>query len=366
MIFCLFDPAGERARIEALRFRSRDSFFWQQKFLSPLPLVSLDEKISPDDFYLVFDLTRLVIPAAGSLEEINAVLKGMDFQETAAFSFNGGAFLGISGHLFSDRKKDRSEGVLSWIAESFPLKKVETVQTYQVVPVLESPLLAEQRIVEFQTRELTASGIWIEDFNHFYLDADIKVGSGTVLGCSVVIKGNSRIGTGVRIYPHCYLENAHIGDDCVLFPGSIVIDSTLERGSQIGPYTHLRQQTVIREGAKAGNFVEMKKSDFGRGSKAMHLSYIGDATIGEAVNIGAGTITCNYDGEKKNPTHIEDHVFIGSGTELVAPVRIHRHSYIAAGSTIVQDVPENSLAVARERQRNIIDWVLRRKKRKES
>lgn len=366
MTVCLFDPAGERARIESLLFRGRDSFFWQQKFFYPFPFLSPEEIVSPDDWYLIFDLTRLVVPSAGTLEEISEVLKRIDPKETSVWSICGNAMLGVSGALLRKHEGIQKEGAFSRLRASFPLKSLDLSRPPQVVPFFENPLLAEQLIVGLQARELSASGVMIEDFNHFYLEAEVGIGSGARLGCGIVIKGKSRIGSNVNIHPHCCLENACIGDDCVLLPGSIVIDSTLERGVRIGPYIHLRQQTVIREGAKAGNFVEIKKSDFGRGSKAMHLSYIGDATVGEAVNIGAGTITCNYDGEKKNPTHIEDHVFIGSGTELVAPIRVHRHSYIAAGSTIVQDVPENSLAVARERQRNIIDWVLRKKKKKQS
>ena len=127
---------------------------------------------------------------------------------------------------------------------------------------------------------------------------------------------------------------------------------------QLGPYCHLRNGTLVKAGAKMGNFVEMKKSVMGRDSKAMHLTYVGDARVGRKVNIGAGTITCNYDGEKKNPTVIGDNVFIGSGTELVAPVTIHGDSYVGAGSTITEDVPRHALAVARQRQKNIPGWVL--------
>jgi bifunctional UDP-N-acetylglucosamine pyrophosphorylase/glucosamine-1-phosphate N-acetyltransferase len=138
----------------------------------------------------------------------------------------------------------------------------------------------------------------------------------------------------------------------VVLPVSVLRDSHLEKNTQVGPYTHLRNGAVIRRGAKAGNFVEMKKSILGKGSKSMHLSYIGDAFIGENVNIGAGTITCNYDGREKHVTRIEDNVFIGSGTELIAPIRIGKNSVVGAGSTLDKDVPPDSLAIARERQIN--------------
>jgi len=144
-------------------------------------------------------------------------------------------------------------------------------------------------------------------------------------------------------------------------PGSVVTDSILEENVRIGPYTHLRNGAVVKKGAKMGNFVEMKKSVLGEGSKSMHLTYIGDAEIGEKVNIGAGTITCNFDGVKKNKTVIEDGVFIGSGVELVAPVVIRKNSYVGAGSTITHEVPEDSLAVARGKQRNMPGWVKRKK-----
>jgi len=149
-------------------------------------------------------------------------------------------------------------------------------------------------------------------------------------------------------------------------PGSIIIESSLKGDNQIGPYAHIRMGSIIESEAKVGNFVEMKKSKFGNGSKAMHLTYIGDSEIGKKVNIGAGTITCNYDGVNKNKTIIEDNVFIGSGTELIAPIKIGENAYVAAGSTITSEVPKNSLGVAREKQRNIDDWVLRKNKKKKN
>jgi bifunctional UDP-N-acetylglucosamine pyrophosphorylase/glucosamine-1-phosphate N-acetyltransferase len=195
------------------------------------------------------------------------------------------------------------------------------------------------------------------------VEGSVPIGEGARIASGVVIKGASKIGKNTVLYPHVYIENSIIGDNCTVLPGCIVNDSTLENNVQIGPYTHLRNSALVREGAKMGNFVEMKKSTLGKGSKAMHLSYIGDAEVGEKVNIGAGTITCNYDGVNKNKTVIEDNVFIGSGTELVAPVTIRKNSYVAAGSTITEEVPEDSLGVARQKQRNVIDWVKRKRKK---
>ncbi|MCP2604458.1 UDP-N-acetylglucosamine diphosphorylase/glucosamine-1-phosphate N-acetyltransferase, partial [Candidatus Aminicenantes bacterium AC-708-M15] len=141
-------------------------------------------------------------------------------------------------------------------------------------------------------------------------------------------------------------------------------ESTIEDEARIGPFTHLRPKTVIKNKAKVGNFVEMKNTIFGAGSKAGHLSYLGDSEIGENVNIGAGTITCNYDGIKKHKTLIEEGAFIGSGTELVAPIKIGKKSYIGAGSTITKDTEPYSLTVARARQVSKPDWVKRKRKEK--
>ena len=142
----------------------------------------------------------------------------------------------------------------------------------------------------------------------------------------------------------------------------MIVNCEIGAGATIGPFAHLREGAVIEPAARIGNFVEVKKSTIGRGAKALHLTYLGDATVGERANIGAGTITCNYDGEKKNPTTIEDGVFIGSGNMLVAPVRIGKGSYTAAGSTITEDVPPDSLAIARGHQVNKEGWARERRK----
>jgi bifunctional UDP-N-acetylglucosamine pyrophosphorylase/glucosamine-1-phosphate N-acetyltransferase len=215
----------------------------------------------------------------------------------------------------------------------------------------------ESFIINFQVMELVKNRVVVEDYNNFYIEGLVPIGEGTRISTGVVIKGTSKIGSNVALYPNAYIENSIIGDNCVVLPGSIVRDSTLENDVQIGPYTHLRNGALVKEGAKLGNFVEMKKSILGKGSKSMHLTYLGDTEVGEKVNIGAGTITCNYDGVTKNKTIIEDNVFIGSGTELVAPVVIRKNSYVGAGSTITEEVPENSLGIARQRQENKVDWV---------
>jgi bifunctional UDP-N-acetylglucosamine pyrophosphorylase/glucosamine-1-phosphate N-acetyltransferase len=148
--------------------------------------------------------------------------------------------------------------------------------------------------------------------------------------------------------------------------GCVIVASTVSAGAQVGPYAHLRPGSDLGDQARVGNFVELKKTRLGRGSKANHLAYLGDATIGDHVNVGAGTITCNYDGEKKHPTVIEDGVFIGSDSQLVAPVTVGRNAYGAAGSTVTRDVPADALAIARARQENKPDWAARRRAQRQA
>lgn len=211
-------------------------------------------------------------------------------------------------------------------------------------------------------RELTAQGVTILDPSSVWIDHDVSIGSDTTVYPFVIIEGRSSIGRNCVIYPSTHIFRSKIGDDVRILPSSVIEESTIEKGAQIGPFTHLRPKTVIHSEARVGNFVEMKNTVLGRGAKAGHLSYLGDAEIGNEVNIGAGTITCNYDGIKKNRTIIEENAFIGSGTELVAPVKIGKKSYIGAGSTITKDVSPESLAVARCRQVEKAGWARRKQK----
>ncbi len=224
------------------------------------------------------------------------------------------------------------------------------------------PVDIDLAVRSFQYRYYTQKRVGIVDPASFYIDSLPEIGTNTRIHPGAVIEGDCIIGKNVTIGPNVHLINAQIGDGSVILTGSLIYDSKIGENTQIGPYAHLRAQTSIADNAKVGNFVEVKKSSVGIGSKAMHLSYLGDATIGRGVNIGAGTITCNYDGVNKNPTHIGDNVFVGSGTELVAPVTLEDNSFIAAGSTITDSVPSNSLAVARNRQRIIPDWAKKRRK----
>jgi bifunctional UDP-N-acetylglucosamine pyrophosphorylase/glucosamine-1-phosphate N-acetyltransferase len=211
--------------------------------------------------------------------------------------------------------------------------------------------------------ELMANGVTIVDPTTAFIDAGVEIGADTIIHPFVRIEGKSVIGEDAVIHSFARLTNARLGARSVALDGSIIVDSIIGDDVSIGPYAHLRMGAVIADTARIGNFVEVKKSNIGKNTKAMHLAYLGDATIGANVNIGAGTITCNYDGVKKNPTTIDDDVFIGSDSQLIAPVRIGKGAYIAAGSSITEDVPSGALGIARGRQVNKEDWAKGRKKK---
>jgi bifunctional UDP-N-acetylglucosamine pyrophosphorylase/glucosamine-1-phosphate N-acetyltransferase len=189
------------------------------------------------------------------------------------------------------------------------------------------------------------------------------VGADTVIGPGVLLEGRTSIGERCRIHAGARLTNATVGDDVIVLDRSIIVDSHVGAGARIGPFAHLRPESDVAEGAHVGNFVELKKTRLGRRSKANHLAYLGDAVIGDDVNVGAGTITCNYDGVNKHKTVIEDGVFIGSDSQLVAPVTIGKGAYVGAGSSITHDVPADSLALARGRQVNKPGWATQRRRK---
>ena len=193
-------------------------------------------------------------------------------------------------------------------------------------------------------------GVTLIDPETTYIDRGVKIGRDTVIYPNCYLQGNTSLGAGCVVEPGCKLVDTQVGNLVTIKVSSVISQSVIEDRVEVGPLAHLRPQTVLREGSRIGNFVEVKKSVVGKGTKANHLTYIGDATLGEKVNVGAGTITCNYDGHKKHPTIIEDGVFIGSNTELVAPIKVGRNSIIGAGSTITKEVPPETLAVARSKQ----------------
>jgi len=219
----------------------------------------------------------------------------------------------------------------------------------------------EHIVRQKKLKQLMGDGVTIIDPVSTYVEPDVQVGPDSVLYPNVFLENATVIGAGCRIYPNVRITSSTIEDGAVVLDSCLISESLVGAGSQIGPFAHLRNHTVIGSQVRIGNFVEVKKSQLGDKTKAAHLSYLGDAEIGREVNVGAGTITCNYDGVNKNKTTIEDGVFVGSDSQLIAPVTVHRGAYIAAGSTIQHDVPEDALAIARSQQVNKQHWARKRR-----
>lgn len=211
---------------------------------------------------------------------------------------------------------------------------------------------------------LMESGVTIVDPASAFIGPDVTIGRDTTIHPGVYLEGRTSIGSHCVIHSGVRIVDSQIDDEVVISNFCLITDSKVERGARVGPFAQLRPQSVVGEEAHVGNFVELKKTTMGKGSKANHLAYLGDATIGEKVNVGAGTITCNYDGVAKHPTVIEDGAFIGSDSQLIAPVTIGKGAYVAAGSSITTDVPADALAIARGQQVNKDGWVSRNKKKK--
>ena len=199
---------------------------------------------------------------------------------------------------------------------------------------------------------LMSEGVTLIDPQASYIDDTVQIGPDAVIYPGVVLEGMTTIGKGCVIYPHCRIANSQLGERVTVLDGSIILESEIGDECVIGPYAHLRPQSRLKRKAKVGNFCEVKKAVIGEGSKVPHLAYIGDTVMGDKVNIGAGTITCNYDGFAKHETVIEDEVFVGSNTNLVAPVTVGKGAIIAAGSTINEAVPPDAVAFGRAPQVN--------------
>ncbi len=226
--------------------------------------------------------------------------------------------------------------------------------------------LAEvSRIVrQNKNEELMAAGVTLVDPATTYIDADVEIGPDTVIHPGVVIEGQTRVGPACEIQAHVRIVDSTLGAHVSVNSFCLIVGSSVADGAAVGPFAHLRPESVVGEKARVGNFVELKKTTLGAGSKANHHAYLGDATIGANVNIGAGTIICNYDGEKKHQTSIEDGAFIGSDTQLIAPVTVGRDAYVGTGTTVREDVPSGALAVSAGKQRNIEGWVARKRSSK--
>jgi bifunctional UDP-N-acetylglucosamine pyrophosphorylase/glucosamine-1-phosphate N-acetyltransferase len=241
-------------------------------------------------------------------------------------------------------------------------KKVVAIKTAEAGEVLGSNTRAEIVDLDARLRLAKCNQLMSEGVTIFYpqtcvIDSDVEIGADTVIEPFVQLLGKTKVGGECRIRSYSVIKDSEIGDQVTINALTVADGARVSRGAIVGPYSRLRPGSEIGEGAHVGNFVETKKIRLGKGSKANHLSYLGDAEIGEGVNIGAGTITCNYDGVHKHKTIIEDGVFIGSDSTLVAPVRIGRGSYVAAASCITEDVPADALALGRARQITKEGWA---------
>ncbi|MFJ7931989.1 bifunctional UDP-N-acetylglucosamine diphosphorylase/glucosamine-1-phosphate N-acetyltransferase GlmU [Peribacillus sp. NPDC096448] len=244
--------------------------------------------------------------------------------------------------------KEEGEVVTAFQSSDFE----ETLGVNDRVALSQAEQILRKRINETHMR----NGVTIIDPVTTFIEADVQIGQDTVINPGSFIKGKSIIGQDCLIGPNTEISNCEIGDGTEVLQ-SVVHESSIGSFVKIGPFAHVRPQSDIKDSVKIGNFVEIKKTVFGKGSKASHLSYIGDAEVGENVNIGCGSITVNYDGKNKYLTKIEDNVFIGCNSNLVAPVTVGEGAYVAAGSTITHDVPQEALSVARARQVNKEDYV---------
>ena len=240
--------------------------------------------------------------------------------------------------------------------------KDEFIGVNSKLDLLDAQKALQKRVL----RRLMENGANFISDDNVYIGYNVEIGKNATIYPNVFISGNTHILNDVIVENGCVIKESFIADKTAIKSYSVLEEAFVMDGARIGPFARLRPGSLILEGGKIGNFVEVKKSIIGKNTKASHLSYIGDALIGDGVNIGAGVITCNYDGVKKYETIIEDGCFIGSDSQLVAPVKIGKNSYVGSGTTITKDVPEGSLAISRMPQRNIMGWALKKMKQKKT
>jgi len=248
--------------------------------------------------------------------------------------------------------------VLRAVSEGIVVQGVTTNDEMEIAGVNDrSQLAALERVHQRRlAQSLMAGGVTLMDPARVDVRGDLVSGTDTTIDVNVVFEGQVTLGCNVRIGPNCVISNASLGDNVEVLANSVIDGARIGAGARIGPFARIRPETELAEGVHVGNFVEVKKSRLGKHSKANHLAYLGDADIGNNVNVGAGTITCNYDGAFKHKTVIEDDVFIGSDTQLVAPVTIGRGVTIGAGTTVTENVEPDRLVISRVRQKTISGW----------
>ena len=303
--------------------------------------------------------------------EVKAIVeqKSLTKPQTGINEINSGIYAFDAAALWSNIDKLRTDNphkeyYLTDLAAMLvkARKKVIAVPAADSNEVLGANTIAEMMDLDRTMRarkvaQLMAAGVSIYRPETVTIDDQVEIGADTVIEPFVQIQGTTRIGSDCRIRSFSVIKDSSLAEGVTVRPGCVLDEAQVSSGAILGPYSHLRPGSEIGEGAHVGNFVETKKVRMGKGSKANHLTYLGDAEVGSGVNIGAGTITCNYDGVNKHLTRIEDGVFVGSDSTLVAPVTLKRGSYVAAGSCVTEDVPEDSLAIGRSRQENKAGWA---------
>src|SRR5499426_1858753 len=309
--------------------------------------------------------------------ELDSIVEHRDasFEVLKIREINSGVYVFNAPALFESLTKIRNDnvqreyyltdviGILGSRKQKIGAFKVNSAEEVLGINTRQELAVVDRVMRRRKCESLMTDGVTIIDPESVYIDDTVEIGPDTVIYPSVQIYGQTVIGEEATIHSFSRISNSKVNDRSVVLEGCIVVDSVIGEDVSIGPYAHLRMGTTIGNSAKVGNFVEIKKSALGAGTKSMHLAYLGDATIGKNVNIGAGVITCNYDGVNKHPTVVEDGAFVGTDSQLIAPVRVGRNAYVAAGSSITEDVPAESLAIGRGRQVNKEGWVKSRKKK---
>ncbi len=316
-----------------------------------------------------------VLRSKASAPEVSAIVeqKALTPEQELVGEINSGIYAFQTGALFAHLGKleaNNAHGEL-YLTDMARLlvdadERVVAIKAPEATEVLGANTIAEMMQLDAALRlataeRLMAAGVTVFRPETSTIDAGVTVGADTVLEPYVQLLGDTHVGSHCRVRSYSVLENSTLGDHVLVRPGCMLEDSKVGSGAILGPYAHLRPRTEIGEEAHVGNFVEVKNVRFGKGSKANHLSYLGDATVGSGVNIGAGTIFCNYDGVAKHHTEIGDGVFVGSDSVLVAPVAIGEGAYIAAASCITEEVPPKALALGRARQVVKENWVTNRR-----
>lgn len=353
--------SGDAPLIRPETIASLRSFHLQQKAAMTLLSAELD---SPRGYGRVLRKSGASAEVRAIVEEksANAAQKKIREINSGFYVFDARELYAKIGQLSTDNA--HGEYYLTDMAEVLrgAGRKVVAWKTASAYEVLGGNTRAELAYIDERIRLAKCQQLMADGVSIFYpatciIDADVQVAPETVVEPYVQLLGNTKVGSGCRVRSYSVIRDCDIGDGVTIRPGCVMEKSKIGAGAILGPYSHLRPESEIAEGAHVGNFVETKKIKLGKGSKANHLTYLGDAEIGAGVNIGAGTITCNYDGVHKHKTIIEDGVFIGSDSTLVAPVRVGKGAYVAAASCITNDVPVDSLALGRSRQIVKEGWV---------